>query len=197
MAHITALDRSDLGEFEVIFELTETVMGFVPRSMFTMGRNPALLQAFAQLAGTVLGPGEVDGGLKQLVGHVASTAAGCRYCQAHTASSAARSGVDAGKVEAVWSFETDDRFTAAERAALRLAHDASSVPNATTPAHFDALAEHFSEEQIVEIVSVISLFGWLNRWNDTMATDLEDEPLAFGAEHLAASGWDAGKHATR
>jgi hypothetical protein len=42
---------------------------------------------------------------------------------------------------------------------------------------------------------VISLFGWLNRWNDTMATELEEVPLAFGSKHLAARGWNAGKHA--
>ena len=194
MANITPLNRSDLPEFEAVFELTEAAMGFVPRSMFTMGRNPALLRAFAQLAGTVLGPGRVDGGLKQLVAHVASTAAGCRYCQAHTASTATRNGVDASKVEAVWSFDTDDRFTDAERAALRLARDAASVPNATTAARFDELSAHFDEEQIVELVAVISLFGWLNRWNDTMATDLEDEPLGFGRAHLAAQGWEPGKH---
>lgn len=195
MAHVTPLNRSDLPDFEPVFELTEAAMGFVPRSMFTMGRNPALLGAFAQLAGTVLGPGEVDSGLKQLVAHVASSAAGCRYCQAHTASSAVRSGIDAEKIEAVWTFETDDRFSPTERAALHLAFDAASTPNATTSEHFTELSLHFTENQIVELVSVISLFGWLNRWNDTMATDLEDEPLAFGRQHLTDSGWDAGKHA--
>lgn len=195
MAHIAPLDRSDLPEFEPVFQIVESAMGFVPRSMFTMGRNPALLRAFGQMSFAVLGPGEIDGGLKQLVAHVASTAAGCRYCQAHTASSAARNGVDAAKVEAVWSFETDDRFDDAERAALRLARDAATVPNATTAEHFADLALHFDENQVVELVAVISLFGWLNRWNDTMATDLEDEPLGFGREHLAAQGWDPGKHA--
>ena len=195
MAHITPLDRSDLPEFEAGFEIIEAAMGFVPRSMFTMGRNPELLKAFGSLSFTVLGPGRVDGGLKQLVAHVASSAAGCRYCQAHTASSAARSGVDTAKVEAVWSFESDDRFSDAERAALRLARDAAGVPNATTAVHFADLAPHFDEDQIVELVAVISLFGWLNRWNDTMATDLEEEPLGFGREHLAAQGWEPGKHA--
>ncbi len=195
MANIAPLDRTDLPEFEPVFEIVESAMGFVPRSMFTMGRNPELLRAFGQLSFTVLGPGRVDGGLKQLVAHVASTAAGCRYCQAHTASSATRNGVDAEKVGAVWAFDTDDRFTAAERAALRLARDAATVPNATAPEHFADLAPHYDDEQVVELVAVISLFGWLNRWNDTMATDLEDEPLGFGREHLAAQGWDPGKHA--
>jgi len=41
---------------------------------------------------------------------------------------------------------------------------------------------------------VISLFGWLNRWNDTMASDLEPAPLAFAGAHLVARGWSAGKH---
>lgn len=195
MANIAPLERSDLPEFEAVFELTEAMMGFVPRSMFTMGRNPALLDAFARLAGTVLGPGTIDPGLKQLVAHVASNAAGCRYCQAHTASAAARRGVDAGKIETVWSFESDVRYAEAERAALRLARDAGSVPNATTPDHFTELATHFTDDQVVELVAVISLFGWLNRWNDTVATDLEEEPLGFGREHLAAQGWEPGKHA--
>lgn len=194
MAHVTPLDRSELAEFEQGFQIIEAVMGFVPRSMFTMGRNPALLHAFSQLSFTVLGPGQVDPGLKQLVAHIASTAAGCQYCQAHTASSAARSGVDAAKVAAAWEYETNELFSDAERAALRLANDAAVTPNATSSEHFDRLAEHFSQDQIVEIVSVISLFGWLNRWNDTMATDLEAEPTAFGNEHLSGRGWSPGKH---
>ena len=56
------------------------------------------------------------------------------------------------------------------------------------------LRKHWSEEQIVEIVGVIALFGFLNRWNDTLATPLEDAPLEFGERYLAAQGWDAGKH---
>jgi hypothetical protein len=58
------------------------------------------------------------------------------------------------------------------------------------------LRRHFSSGAIVEIVSVISLFGWLNRWNDTLASDLEASPLAFAAVKLADRGWTPGKHAT-
>ncbi|NNE73575.1 MAG: carboxymuconolactone decarboxylase family protein [Acidimicrobiales bacterium] len=194
MANIEPLDRSELAEFEEGFQVIEAVMGFVPRSLLTMGRNPELLRAFSQLSFTVLGPGAIDGGLKQLVAHVASTAAGCQYCQAHTASSAARGGVDAEKVAAVWHFEADDRFDDAERAALRLARDAAGMPNATSPSHFEALAEHFTDDEVVELVAVISLFGWLNRWNDTMATELEDEANDFAHQHLSQRGWTPGKH---
>ena len=69
------------------------------------------------------------------------------------------------------------------------------MPNQAGPGHFEALREHFSEEAIVELVAVVSLFGWLNRWNDTMATELEGGPLAFASEHLAPGGWRVGDHA--
>lgn len=170
-------------------------MGFVPSSMPTMAKVPGLMEAFANLAGTVNGMGEIDRGLGQLVATVASHAAGCRYCQAHTAAHAARAGVDAEKVAEVWSFETSDRFTEAERAALRVARDAAQVPNAVTDQHFTDLAAHFTEDQIIQIVAIISLFGYLNRWNDTLATMREPEPLAFASEHLGPAGWEPGKHA--
>jgi len=46
----------------------------------------------------------------------------------------------------------------------------------------------------VELTAAIATFGFLNRWNDTMATELEDEPLEFAGEHLAHHGWERGKH---
>jgi hypothetical protein len=58
----------------------------------------------------------------------------------------------------------------------------------------DELSRHFSEKQAVEIVAVISLFGFLNRWNDTMATTLESSPKSFAVDQLASQGWVAGKH---
>lgn len=195
MARIEPIPRSELQQFEPIFEMVEQSMGFVPSSMPTMARIPGLFEAFSGLARTIMSAGEIEPQLVQLIAHVASTAAGCIYCQAHTAAHAGSMGVDDAKIEAVWEFETDDRFSPAERAALRLARDAAQVPNAATDAHFVELKEHFTENQIVQIVAAISLFGYLNRWNDTMSTTLEPEPLAYATEHLSARGWTVGKHA--
>jgi hypothetical protein len=41
---------------------------------------------------------------------------------------------------------------------------------------------------------VISLFGFLNRWNDGMATTLESPAEEAGSRHLSAFGWDPAKH---
>ena len=159
MARVDPIPRDELPRYEPIFELVEQSMGFVASSMPTMARIPQLFEAFGRLAAAVMSAGEIDPELVQMVAHVASTAAGCRYCQAHTAAHAAHLGVDSAKVEAVWEFETNDLFSDAERAALRLARDAAQVPNLATDEHFDELARFCTENQIVQIVAAISLFG--------------------------------------
>lgn len=182
-------------EAKDLLENARQRMGFSPNSQLIMQRVPTMLRAFSQLTAAIWDPaGKVDNKLKRLISHVTSRAAGCQYCMAHTADGAARLGVEQQKLDAVWEYQTSPLFSAAERAALDVAVAAGCVPNAVTDDMFLELRKHWSEEQIVEIVGVIALFGFLNRWNDTLATPLEDEPLDFGEKHLAAQGWDAGKH---
>lgn len=196
MAHIDPLSRDSLPEFEGHFALVENMMGFVPNSMFTMARVPGLLDAFSRLGGVVLANDLIPNGLKQLIALMVSTSGGCRYCQAHTGHTAERGGVPTEKLEAIWSFETSEHYDDAERAALRVARAAGQVPNETTAAHFDDLKLHFTDDQCAAIVAVCSFFGYLNRWNDTMATNLEDSPSSFGERVLADKGWEPGKHAS-
>ena len=95
------------------------------------------------------------------------------------------------KIEALWSYADSPLFTEAERAALSLAQAGGSVPNQVEAVHFDALKAHYTDAEVVEITAIIAAFGFLNRWNDTLATTLEDGPLAFAQASLAASGWAA------
>ena len=184
---------SELAEY---FAKLEKRNGYLPNSQLTMQRRPKLVKAFAQLSAAVWDPeGSVDLGFRRLVGHVASRAAGCQYCMAHTAGHALHSGIDAAKLAAVWDYRTSPLFNAAERAALDVALAAGQVPNEVTDAMFAELRKHWNEGEVVEIVAVIALFGFLNRWNDTMATPLESEPVGVGEKHLAEMGWSVGKHA--
>jgi uncharacterized peroxidase-related enzyme len=197
MTRITPVPREDVEDvLKDALERQQELLGLVPESLLTMAHRPRMAALFAQLASECLEPGSLDRGLKQLVAYVASATTGCRYCQAHTAQSADMVGVEQAKLDAAFEFETSGLFGEAERATLRLARDAALVPNGVTDAHFDELKRHYSEEQIAEIVGVIALFGWLNRWNDTMATTLESSPLRWASEHLAADVWEPGKHAS-
>ena len=196
MSNLRPLRPDEIDDFDDLFGELAALAGFVPNSLLTMARRPNLARAFNVLAIAALREGTVDDALKAMVAHMTSTAAGCLYCEAHTAATASARGVDDGRLGAIWEFEYDPRFSDRERAALRLARDAGQVPNAVTPAHFDDLRAHFDEGEIVELVGVIATFGFLNRWNDTFATALEDHPGSVAERTLTERGWTPGKHAS-
>jgi len=177
------------------FDNARKRMGFVPNSLLIMQRRPKIVEGYTKLMAGIMDPqGEVPLQLKRLISLVASRAAGCQYCMAHTAEGAHKLGVQDDKIDAVWDYQTSPLFSPAERAALDIAVAAGSVPNAVTDEMFMELRKHWSDSQIVEIVAVIAMFGFLNRWNDTLATPLEEEPAAFGEKLLAKHGWSAEKH---
>jgi uncharacterized peroxidase-related enzyme len=194
MTRVPPVSRDEVPELEDAFAPVEQRMGFLPNSMLTMAHRPEILRAVAGLTQAAR-TGTVSPELKELVALVESTAAGCRYCQAHTASNATRQGAQAEKIAQVWSYETSDLFNDAERAALRLAHRAALVPNAATDEDFDELQRHFDDGEIVELMTMIALFGFLNRWNDTLATDLETKPFELAGAVTGPTGWEPGKHA--
>lgn len=176
--------------------VTRNLGGTLPNSMLTLARRPKILKAARDLwLATVMEPGEVSRGLKWLIAHAASVSAGCQYCAAHTAENSHVAEVPADKIEAIWEYETSPLFNEGERAALRVAQGAVQVPNAVTDADFEELRAHWNDGQVVEIIATIAVFGFFNRWNDTMATELESSPLRFAEDHLSASGWQVGKHA--
>ena len=194
MTHITPKQRDELPELAPMLDMVEASMGFLPTSMMTMAHWPELSQAFGGLGATILNSGELEPGLKQLIAFAVSNAAGCRYCQAHTAQSAQKNNVSLEKIQAVFEFERSALFSDQEKAALRVAVHAGMAPNAVEAKHMTVLSQHFSDKQAIEVVAVISLFGFLNRWNDTMATTLESAPKDFAEDQLASHGWVAGKH---
>lgn len=197
MARIEPLSPDQLSEpLQAELASAEALMGFAPNDLLIMARWPALLDAAKPLVTLLYGPGEIDPTLKRLVATVVSGAAGCRYCQAHTAHGAVKMlGTEPARIREVWSFRSSPLFTDAERAALELAQAAGQQPNAATDQHFVELRKHFTERGILEIVGLIALFGFLNRWNDTLATPLEAAPLGFALQNLRPQDWEPGKHA--
>ena len=164
------------------------------RQEFEMEHWPELRETWNKMIQLTMPEREVSRELKQLVFTVASLASGCRHCQSHGAYHLHLIGVQDEKIQALWSFETSDLFDDAERAALRLAMAAGVTPNAVAPENFEDMRKHFSNIQIIEILAVIATGGYLNRWNDTIATVTDQESIDFAKQVLEPVGWDAGKH---
>lgn len=195
MAHLDPLARDTLAQFRERFDHYQDTRGFVPNSILTMARRPGIAEAFMDLNRAVLYEGTVAEELKMLVSLITSQASGCRYCQAHMTNLSSIYAASDEKIRAVWEFATSPLFSDSERAALRLAYHAALVPNEATADDFADLKRHFDDGQIVEIVATISLFGYLNRWNDTMATQLEDKATEVAERAVGSVGWSPGKHA--
>ena len=196
MAVVEPLDESQIKPALLAqIQFFKGPLGVIPNSVRTMARQPHLAKAFTDLNMAVMRcEGEVTPELKRLIGYVTSMVSGCRYCQAHTILGSERFGSTEERLNSVFNFESSPHFTEAEKAALNFAFVAAEVPNGVTDEHAARLRAHWSNEDIVEIMGVIALFGFLNRWNDSMGSALEDLPVQAGEKYLKAFGWETGKH---
>lgn len=157
---------------------------------------PELMKIFKELVELVMvSPANLSRQLRSELFTMASLAGGCQHCQAHGAYTLHLMGVDADRIRDIWTFEQSSEFSAADKAALRLARDGASVPNAVEPGHFAELRRHYSDRQIVEMLAVVSLAGWFNRWNNSIATVTDQESVDWAQANLRAVGWSLGKHA--
>jgi len=195
MAHLNPLPPETTPELAEDFAIFEKILGFIPNSLLTMQRMPEMVKGFGELTKAVMSPdGDVDLGFMRLIAHFASRAAGCQYCEAHSLVAAQIHGISQEKLDAIWEYRESPLYSEAERVALDYALAAGSVPNGVDEELMLRMKAHWSENQIVQILGAVCLYGFLNRWNDSMATELEDSPRAMGERVLTQGGWTGGRH---
>lgn len=173
----------------------QETLGFTPNSLFTMWHRPRIAEAFRSLNEAVMeNKGRVTSSLKRLLAYLSSKTAGCRYCEAHAIRAAKRYGSEEDKLNHIWEYQTYPAFSAAERAVFDFAIAASSIPNGVDQDVKANLKKYWDDGEIVEILGVIALFGYLNRWNDSMGTNLESPAAEDAQNYLGKVGWRRGKH---
>ena len=182
-------------ELTQLIQFYEETLGFCPNSVLTMFHRPRIAYAFIEMNKAVMeNKGRVNSALKRMIAYVSSHATGCRYCEAHTIRAAERYGAHKEQLENIWEFRTHPAFSPAERAALEFAVRCSTVPNSVDEDCKAQLKKFWDEGEIVEINGVISLFGYLNRWNDSMGTQIEVGAVDSAEKWLSKKGWTKGKH---
>ena len=195
MALVEPLDPNHDPETKKLAEFFNETLGFCPNSILTMQHRPAISKAFINLNMAVMAnEGKVTSALKRMIAWVSSNATGCRYCQAHAIRAAERYGAEQEQLDNIWEYRTHPAFSEAERAALDFSLAASQVPNAVTLELKERLHQHWNDGEIVEMLGVISLFGYLNRWNDSMGTFIEEGAIESANQYLGKHGWEKGKH---
>jgi len=186
--------------------MAESVLGFLPNSMLIMGRDPELIYAFSMLSSAVLRESTkvslwkvltlvikqlvlvakrhrrapaagISTELKWLIANVSSSATNSHYCQMHTAHSVHRANVALEKIRQINAFETSPLFSDGEKAALRLAQSFSDEKRRVPQEEIHReVSLYFSEGEILQMTASVSLFGFLDRWNRLLDTELEEAP---------------------
>jgi uncharacterized peroxidase-related enzyme len=137
----------------------------------TMANRPEVLKTFVPFYGAVVGPGSVERRMKELVYLACSYANECAYCTAAHVASGKKAGISEEELRGLQT-EQDHAFTEPERAAISYARELTRTADAEESR--DALFQHFTNEQIVEITLVAAMANFTNRFNNGL--QLEPEP---------------------
>ena len=137
----------------------------------TMARKPAVLESFVPFYRAVVGPGAVENRIKELVYLACSFANECAYCTAAHTASGKRAGITEDELRDLRT-EQDHGFSEPERAAVRYARELTRTADGEDTR--EALFEHFSDEQIVEITLVAATANFTNRFNNGLGVMPEE-----------------------
>jgi AhpD family alkylhydroperoxidase len=140
------------------------------------GRDVEPVGAAAHHAGVLIAAGLVESaaekGWRKLDRHLmflavqaSSGAIGCSWCIDFGYYEALHRGVDPQKVRDVPCWRDSDVYDEKERAVLGYAEAASATPAEVNEHLMSRLHEHFSDEEIVELVAWVALENYRSRFN--------------------------------
>lgn len=192
---VSPLDRNSTQQVKEMATFYDETLGFTPNSLFTMMHRPRIAKAFLEMNQAVMeNKGCITSSMKREIAYLSSMTTGCRYCEAHAIRAAERYGSSKERLENIWEYKSNAAFSESDRAMFDLAIAASQLPNGVSEEIKTRAKKFFSDGEIVEILGVVALFGYLNRWNDSMGTELENPAVKSAEEILGARGWEVGKH---
>jgi alkylhydroperoxidase family enzyme len=114
----------------------------------------------------------LDYAFKAMLFWVVSRTNNCVYCMGHNEKQLATFGVAEDRIAALdgdWS-----EFTLAERAALALARKLTVAPDTVNDDDVNAVGEHFTKMQVLEMVGIVAGFNAMNRWTGPLRLTQED-----------------------
>ncbi|HEY6487622.1 MAG: carboxymuconolactone decarboxylase family protein [Terracidiphilus sp.] len=188
MSRISRLDRSQVAsDLAALFDKAFAQRGNVPNMFRVMAHRPEIFSTMQAHFGAVLNTGTVSAKLKELIIVRTSQVNETPYCLAsHTILARGLGWTDDQLTHlAEWPNRSD--FTAAEKAALRLAEAVTGNARRVTDQQFAELRSFYSEGEIVELLCAIGLFNYFNRFNNALAM----EPTKPGEGGCAASATEA------
>lgn len=166
MANISSIKKEQTeGAAKEVYEKFEKETGKVPEWVKVMAHSPKIVKEFTELFKVIMGEGEIEPYLKWKIAYTISEMLRCPFCVDVTAKMLKKFGADEGLIKKIK--ETKD-LPEEEKEILELVKDITADAHLDKPETFERLKKKLTEAQIVELVSVIGLFNYINRFNNTL-----------------------------
>jgi uncharacterized peroxidase-related enzyme len=169
VSRISRLDRKDVTpDTASLYDKVFAQRGNVPNMFRVMAHRPEIFSTMQAHFAAVLNTGTVPTRLKELIIVRTSQVNETPYCLASHTILARNLGWTDDQLShlADWPRRVD--FTAAEKAALRLAETVTRDAHTLTDEQFAELLGYYSEGEIVELLCAIGLFNYFNRFNNAL-----------------------------
>ncbi|MBN2094101.1 MAG: carboxymuconolactone decarboxylase family protein [Candidatus Zambryskibacteria bacterium] len=163
MALISSLGKDQIEEsIRGIYEKFEEDTGKTPEWVKVMAHRPIILKEFVELFGVVMNNGEIETLLKWKIALEVSKTLKCPFCVDVTEKMLKKLGASEQEITKITGQNSG------EAEILELVKDVTLDGHLDRPELFEKLKDKFNESQIVEIVSVMGLFNYINRFNNTL-----------------------------
>ncbi len=164
MAIISNIEK-DKAEEEAkgVYDKFEKDTGKVPEWVKVMAHNPKVVKEFTELFKVVMKEGYIEPLLRWKIAYTVSQTLKCRFCVDVTEKMLVSLGADK---ETIRKVKEREGLEEKEKEVLELVKKVTETAQCDTGL-FKKLKENFSEAELVEIVSIIGLFNYINRFNNT------------------------------
>ena len=165
MAIILSLEKNQVSEIvKPIYEEYEKEGKKVPEWIKVMAHRPEILKAFFELFKVIMSEGKIEKLLKWKIAYVVSEALKCPFCVDVTSKMLQKFGATKEEIKRAKKLED---LPEKEKEILELVKEVTLKARVCNPELFEKLKKKFSEQELVEIISIIGLFNYINRFNNT------------------------------
>ena len=167
MALLPSLEKNQVSDIaKAVYERFEEETGGVPEWVKVMAHRPEILKEFVELFKVIMGEGKIERLLKWKIALVVSQTLKCPFCVDVSEKMLNKLGATEEIIEKI---KAKDALPSEEKEILELVKDVTLDGHLDKPEIFEKLKEKFTPEQIIEIISVMGLFNYINRFNNTLA----------------------------
>jgi alkylhydroperoxidase family enzyme len=149
----------------------------VPNLYRVLAASPGMLDAWIDFAWRLRLEAETPRALRELMILRGAQLSGAAYEWAHHRPMALAAGVEEAQIAALADWPDSDRFTPAERAALRLTEEITAG-GAASEAAMDELKAHFTPAEVVELTLTASFYVCVARMLGSLGVDIEPDYAA-------------------